>query len=154
MKVDLRPLRLDEEEAELLAAEAQAASRVLDEPRRSQARDLAAVTAAGEVPEELVDVLGQIVMASLQGGRARRLYRAEGERVLTRLLLKTPRGQELQASLDAVNLALKALAGERLQQVRVAMRTPGNFTVSLQGERFSIVLSVRPDGVAVESLTA
>jgi hypothetical protein len=90
----------------------------------------------------------------VQGGRARHLYKAEGERLLTRVLLRTPGGQRLQENLDAVNQALRALGGRHLDQVRVAMRAPGHFTVSLQTEGVGLVLVVRPDGVGVESLTA
>jgi hypothetical protein len=34
------------------------------------------------------------------------------------------------------------------------MRAPGHFTVSLQTEGVGLVLVVRPDGVAIESVTA
>lgn len=148
------PLPLDGEEAELVAAEGVAACRVLGEPLRSEAGRLAEAARAGLVPAELLGVLGQVLLASLQGGRARRLYRAEGERVLTGLLLRTPRGQEIKASLDAVNAALAPLAGERLESLRVSMRTPGHFTLSVNCGRFALTLSVRPEGVAVESLSA
>jgi hypothetical protein len=147
-------LQLSPEEAELVAAEATAAAGVLEGPRRQQALDLAREADRGELPDELLTVLERILAASLQGGRARQLYKAEGERLLTRVLSRTPGGQRRQADLDAVNRALRSLAGRRLDQVRVAMRTPGHFTVSVQTEGVGLVLVVRPDGVAVESLTA
>jgi hypothetical protein len=104
------------------------------------------------VPADLLDVFADILLASLQGGRARRLYRAEGERILTRLLMRTPRGQQMQGQLDSVNTALAELGGQRLEEARVGMRAPGHFTVTLASERFSITLAIRPDGVSVDSL--
>jgi hypothetical protein len=147
-------LQLSPEEAELVVAEATGAARVLEGPRRQQAVDLAREAGGGQVPDELLTALERILAASLQGGRARHLYKAEGERLLTRLLARTPGGERLQADLDAVNRALRSLAGRQLDAVSVAMRTPGHFTVSLQTEGVGLVLVVRPDGVAVESLTA
>ena len=147
-------LELSPEEAEIVAAEASAAAAVLEGTRKEQALDLAREAGGGEVPDDLLTVLDRILSASLQGGRARHLYKAEGERLLTRVLSRTPGGQRTQENLDAVNQALGSLPGRSLDDVRVAMRTPGHFTVSLQTEGVGLVLVVRPDGVAVESLTA
>jgi hypothetical protein len=147
-------LELSSEEADIVAAEATAAAGALEGPRREQALDLAREARSGKLPDNLLTVLERILTASLQGGRARHLYKAEGERLLTRLLLRTPGGQRLQEDLDAVNQALRSLGGRRLDEVRVAMRTPGHFTVALQTEGIGLVLVVRPDGVVVESLTA
>lgn len=147
-------LELSSEEAELVAAEASAAAGVLEGPRKEQALELVRAAHTGELPDELLTTLERILAASLQGGRARHLYKAEGEGQLTRLLLRTPGGQRLQKDLDTVNQALRSLGGRQLDDVKVAMRTPGHFTVSLQTEGVGLVLVVRPDGVGVESLTA
>jgi hypothetical protein len=147
-------LELSAEEAELVSAEALAASQALEEPRRSQALKLARAAEAGEVPVELVGLLEQVSLASLQGGRARQLYKAEGERTLVRLLLRTPRGQEIETQLGAVNDALGALRGRPVDEVRVGMRAPGHFTVDLWAGSVGITLTIRPYGVSVESLTA
>src|SRR5690349_6726413 len=112
-------LELSPEEVEVVVAEATAAAGVLEGPRKEQALDLAREARSGELPDDLLTVLERILTASLQGGRARHLYKAEGERVLTRLLLRTPGGQRLQEDLDAVNQALRSLGGRRLDGVRV-----------------------------------
>jgi hypothetical protein len=148
------PLRLSEEEADLVAAEALAAARVLGGDPGEQAARLAAAARDGEVPADLAGLLGELVLASLAGGRARRLYLAEGERVLTRLFERTPVGARLKADLDALNAALGALKGRRLEEVRVGLRTPGHLTVTLRTEGFDLTLSLRPDGVGLESLSA
>lgn len=147
-------LELSAEEADIVAAEATAAAGVFEGARRDQALAVAREARSGALPDELVPTLELLLNASLQGGRARHVYKAEGERLLTRLLLRTPGGQQLQQDLDAVNRALRALGGRQLEGVNVSMRTPGHFTVSLQTEGVGVVLVVRPDGVAVESLTA
>jgi hypothetical protein len=150
---DAGSLCLDDEEAELVVAEAAAASRVLPEPRRSEAAALAEHAKEGVVPGELVEVLGELLMASLQGGRARRLYLAEGERVLTRVLRRTPPGRRLEEALEAVNRALGALAGRKLEHLRVAMRTAGHFTVVVQADGVAVTLAVGPEGIGLESLS-
>jgi len=147
-------LELSEEEADVVVAEATAAAGVFEGTSREQALGVAREAGRGQLPDDLVPALERIITASLQGGRARHLYKAEGERLLTRLLLRTPAGRQLQEDLDAVNRALRSLGGRHLEGVNVAMRTPGHFTVSLQTEGVGVVLVVRPDGVAVESLTA
>ena len=147
-------LELSPEEADLVAAEAGAAAGVLEGPGREQALALAGQARSGQLADDHLAALERILTASLQGGRARHLYKAEGERLLTRVLLRTPGGRQLQEDLDAVNRALGSLGGRVLDGVSVAMRTPGHFTVSLQTEGVGVVLVVRPDGVAVESLTA
>lgn len=147
-------LELSTEEADLVAAEATAAAAMLEGPRKEQALAIAREAPGGSVPEDLLTALERILGASLQGGRARHLYKAEGERLLTRVLLRTPGGRRMQENLDAVNQALRSLGGRRLDGASVSMRAPGHFTVSLETEGVGLVLAVRPDGVTVESLTA
>ncbi|MCL4291433.1 MAG: hypothetical protein KJ056_00170 [Acidimicrobiia bacterium] len=147
------PLTLGGEEAEIVAAEAAAAARVLGEPRRADASRLAEAARSGTVPPELLGILSEVAAASLQGGRARRLYRAEGERCLTGVLLRTAAGRELRRGLDDVNVALGTLAGRRLEGVRVAMRRPGSFTVSIDCEGVAITLATTAAAVTVDSLT-
>ena len=147
-------LTLSDEEAELVAAEAASASHVLAEPRRTDAARLADAAASRAVPPELLGILADIAVSSVRGGRARRLYRAEGEKHLTGVLLRTPAGREIQRGLSEVNTALETLAGHRLEAVRVAMRAPGNFTLRLQSEHFAITLAMTADTVSVDSLSA
>jgi hypothetical protein len=148
------PLLLGEVAADLVAAEASSAARVLGRERGAEASRLAAAARHGEVPPELLDALADIVAASLKGGRARRLYRAEGEKVLNGVLAKTPAGRAMQNDLAEVNAALSTLAGRPLEGVQVAMRRPGSYTVNLQSEGFSLRLAISADGVTVDSLTA
>lgn len=145
---------LTEEEAQLVMEEAEALSRAVREPQRSRMLQLVEHARAGAVPGELVDLLEGLAVMTLQTGRARARGRAEGERIWTGLLLRTPRGQTVRAQLEEVNRALQALQGLVLESVRVEMRTLGHFTVSLHAGGVGLTLAVRADGVQVESLTA
>lgn len=145
---------LTEEEAWLVAEEAEALGRALREPQRSRVLQLAEYARAGAVPPELVDLLEGVAVMVLQTGRARANHRAEGERIWTDLFLRTPRGQALGAQLEEVNRALRAVRGVVLDSVQVGMRTLGHFTVTLRADGIGLTLAVRADGVQVESLTA
>jgi len=146
-------LRLNVDDISIVVAEASAAAGVLADPLRAEAERLADVAATGEVPADLVGILGDVVEASLEGGRARRLYRAEGEKALQSIYLRTPAGKALSANLAEVNRALVALNGRTIDSVRVAMRTPGSFTVSLGVDGISLTLAIANGAVAVDSLT-
>ncbi len=147
-------IALSEEEAHLVAEEAEALSRALQEPQRIRVLRFAEHARSGEVPADLVDLLEGLAVMVLQTGRARAVYRAEGERIWTDLLLRTPRGQALQAQLQEVNRALRALKGLVLDSVRVDMRTLGHFLLTLRANGVGLSLAVRADGVQVESVAA
>lgn len=146
------PIELGTQERELAAAELDALLPALEGERRTHFDRLRAAVEDGTVPGELAGALASVLELSLQTARARQLYRAEGERVLTGLLRRTPRGKELASQLDDVNTALRALTGRELEAVQVRMRTLGHFTVTLTAGGTTLTLSVRPDGVSVDSV--
>jgi len=146
-------LVLTAEEKELLASELAALVPALEGERRQRYEALAQAVQEGQVPPELLEPLEGLLGLALETGRARTLYRAEGERVLTELFRRTPRGRELARHLEEVNKALLALRGRTLQGVRVGMRTLGHFTIVLETEGAGVTLAVRPQGITVESIT-
>jgi len=147
-------LELHEDEAGLVMEEALALAEVLAGPQRPRLLRLAQAARTGYVPEDLVDVLEGLAVLVLQSGRARRHARAEGERLWTEVFRRTPRGRDLQAQLEAVNRALQALVGRRLDALRVECRTLGHFVLTMATEGVALTLAVRADGVQVESLSA
>lgn len=147
-------LHLDEDEREVVAQEAAAASRALEGGLALDAQRLAEAARLGSVPAGLVGLLEQVVMASLQGGRARHKYTAEGERTLVRLLLRTPLGQQVESQLALVNKALGSLRGRQVEEARVVMRSPGHFVFELKAGAVGLTLSFRPNGVYVDALSA
>ncbi len=145
-------LLLNEEEQELLASELASLIPALDERRKGQFLALATAVQEGAIPQELLPALEGLLALALETGRARLLYRAEGERIFTDLFRRTPKGQELGSLLEEVNRALMALKGRTLTGVRVAMRTLGHYTITLETEEATVTLAVKPQGVNLESL--
>ncbi len=141
------------EERELLQAELAALLPALSGERRNAYQALANAVNEGSIPPELTGLLEGLLQLALETGRARRLYRAEGERILTDLFRKTPMGQELSRSLQEVNKALATLEGQTLQSVRVALRTLGHFTITIETNAVVITIALRPHSVTVDSVS-
>ncbi len=152
-QASLEALTLTEEERELVQAELAALLPALSGERRETYQALADAVERNEVPPELLPLLEGVTKLALETGRARRLYRAEGERILTELFRKTPSGKELSHSLHEVNKALTVLEGQPLRSVRIAMRTLGHFTVTIETDAAVITLAIRPDAVTVDSVS-
>lgn len=145
-------LDLNDEERELVGLDLDALLPTLDGDRRERYEGLRATVDAGEVPAELVPALESLLELTLQTGRARTRYRAEGEQTLTRLYGRTPGGRELSGHLRQVNEALTSLAGQTVESLSVRMRTVGHFTLSIQTDGTTITLAARPDSIDVESI--
>lgn len=146
------PLALTEEQRDVLQAEVEALLPVLSGERRQGYEALGRAVAQGTVPADLLPALEEIITLTLETGRARRVYRAEGERVLTDLFHQTPRGKETARQLAEVNRALALLRGHPLADIRVTMRTLGHFTLRLETQAVAITLAIRSHGVSVESV--
>lgn len=152
-KLERENLQLTDEERELLQAELAALLPALSGERREAYQALADAVENNSIPPDLLPLIEGLTKLALETERARRLYRAEGERILTDLFRKTPSGQELSKSLNEVNKALSILEGQTLQSVRVAMRTLGHFTVTVETEKAVITIAIRPDIVTVDSIS-
>lgn len=146
------PVTLDDDERELVRLELAQLLPAVQGARRERFAALGSGAAAGAVPSEDVPALQALLELALPTGRARSLYSAEGEKVLTGLYRRTPAGRALASQLGAVNRALTAVAGTELRGARVAMRTPGHFTVTLQTDTATLTLAVRTDSVSVASV--
>jgi hypothetical protein len=144
---------LDADERELVTHELRALLPALRGPKRDRYEALDHAIEDGTVPAELLPVLESVLEVALQTGRARTLYRAEGERLLTAVLRRTPRGREMAAHLAEVNEALRVLAGHPLDGVHLRMRTLGHYTITLQSPAATLTLAIRPNGVQLESVT-
>jgi len=146
------PVELDSEEASIVAGEAAAAAKVLPGELGARALALAEAAPSGTVPSELVATLEYVATTSLTGGRARRRYTAEGEKLLNRVLGRTPGGRARADAVAEVNRALGALAGRKLHGVRVATRVPGSHTVRIETDGVTLTLGLSAAGVTVESV--
>jgi hypothetical protein len=144
------PLALTKEEQEFLLSELEAVLPALGGERREAYQALLESAGSGQVPAQQVPLVESVVGLALDTGRARRVHRAEGERVLTELFRRTPKGRELAEALAGVNRALGTLRGQRLRSIRVGVRTVGIFTVTVETELAEVGLSLARSGVAVE----
>jgi hypothetical protein len=147
-------LVLDADEQELVGLELDALLPALTGERLERYQRLRAAVSAGEVADDLAEPLASTIELTLQTARARQLYRAEGETLLTNLFRRTPRGRELGQQVSDLNKALRALNGHPVEGVTVRMRTIGHFTVTIATEAVTLTLAVRPDMVNLESVEA
>ncbi len=146
------PITLNEDQQDILRIEVAALLRAVSGMRRDTYEALAAAVNQGEVSGEMVRPLEELVALLLETRRARQIYKAEGERVLTELFHETPKGKEMTRQLAAVNRALVALRGQSLSGVRIGMRTIGHFTVTINTKGANLTLGVQPRSVVVESV--
>jgi hypothetical protein len=114
--------------------------------------ELAAAVAEGGVPEPLLPRLESALEMSLQTGRARRIHGADGEQALLRLFHKTPKGAAARRSTEAVNAALRTLAGQTIENLVVSSQGPGVFRLGISTDHYRLSLEFDRHGVTVESL--
>ena len=145
-------IALTAEQQDILRAEVAAILRAISGQRRETYEALAAAVNAGEVPVSLMVPLEELVALLLETRRARQIYTAEGERVLTELFQETNKGREMARQLAEVNRALASLSGRTISGVRIGMRTIGHFTVTLNAGAMSVTLAVQPRSVIVEGV--
>jgi hypothetical protein len=145
-------LALGPAEQEVLAQEIQPFAAALRDPA-AQARyaELAAVTAGGSVPEQLVPLLEAMLELVLQTQRVRRQHGPAAERALQDLFRRTPRGRELQRNAHDVNTALKALSGQVVQSVKFSP-TPGGQRLVVITDECQLGLTIDRSGVRLERL--
>ncbi len=123
-------MKLEPAEAEVLAADAAAFARAIPDPSaRPRFEQLAAAAAEGEVPDELVPA----VEAMLE------------------LLFDRGRGRQQSIAAREVNKALRALRGQRVENLRVTAG-PSRHTLVLETDRCKLTLELDSAGARVASL--
>jgi hypothetical protein len=146
--IEIEPLQ-----GEVLLAEIAGVLATVREPRaRAPYEDLANAVSGGMVEESLLGPLESLVEMSLQTGRARRLHGADSERALLRLFHRTPRGTAARQATEAVNEALRTLAGQSLEEALFTVQAPGVFRLGLRTGQVRLALEIDRHGVTVESL--
>src|SRR5579859_3134841 len=107
-------MRIGSTEQELLAQEIGTLGTILRDPgARARYAQLNDAVRDGEVPDELLGHLGNVLELGLQSGRLRSLYGADGEQALTRLYHRTPAGAAQQNEAKGVTEALEGLREQR-----------------------------------------
>lgn len=119
-------MRVNAAEQELLAPEIRSYAGALgDAGAWEKYLELLADVEDGEVPEDLLGHLSNVLEVGLQSGRLRRFYGADGEQALSRLFHRTPAGAGLAAAAREVTTALEALQGQTIAGIRIAAARPG-----------------------------
>ena len=143
-------LALAPAEAEALAVEAGAFAQALPDPRaRARYQRLADCAATdARVPPDLLPALETMLDLVLQtdGGPTAR-------QPLHALFARTPRGHALAAQARQVTHALRALRGQRLDDLRLTAG-PGRHTLTIQTDHCRLTLELGPRGAAITSLEA
>jgi hypothetical protein len=146
-------MRIGATEQELLTQEINDLTRLLRDPlARARYGELAETIREGDVPEELLGHLGNVLELGLQSGRLRALYGADGEQILTRLYHRTPTGATLQDEAKSVSHALSGLQAQTIEEIRVSALGPGSYGVMIDTDRCQINIRLDRAGVRVESL--
>jgi hypothetical protein len=146
-------LAIDETQQAALLSELEVLlASVTDRAARAPFVDLVSEVAEGSVWPETTATLEKLLEMSLQTGRARRVHGPEAEQALLRLFHKTPRGAAAKSTTEAVNQALRGLAGQTLEEVLFTVQGPGVFKIGLRTDQCRLALEVDRHGVTVESL--
>jgi hypothetical protein len=146
-------MRIDAIESELLVPEIAILSRTLPDPTtRVRYTALLQAVQEGEVGDELVGPLGTLLEISLQSGRVRHVYGADGEAALAKLFRRTPAGQALNAGATEVSDALRGLHGQLIETVDVSALGPGAYSLTIDTDRCQLTLRFDRGGVRVESV--
>jgi hypothetical protein len=139
--------------AEVALNEAQSVlALVHDSERRGRLADLVAAVQDGELEDDEVQALEELLELGLSSGRIRGLYGPEGEQAALTVYRRLPRGRELVDNAGEVSEALSALEGRTLEQISISAPGPGTYFVRVAAD--GLELSVRLDrtGARVHSV--
>ena len=146
-------MRIAATEQELLVPEiAKFAAALHDETACARYEALQAAVESGEVAEELVGHLANVLEVGLQSGRLRRFYGADGEQALARLFHRTPAGASVAAAASAVTEALTALQGQVIEEIKISAVGPGSYRLLMDTDKCQVSIRLDRGGVNVESL--
>ena len=139
-------LKLAPAEADVLASDAAAFAGALADPI-AQARYLRVADAAGggDVPDELVPAVEAMLELLFDKGRP------SNRAVLQAIFAKTPRGRQQSIAAREVNKALRALRGQRVENLRVTAG-PSRHTLVVETDRCKLTLELDSAGARVASL--
>ena len=146
-------MRIGAIEQELLVEELGALGALLRQPEtRARYAELRTAIEAGEVPDELLGHLGNVLELGLESGRVRKLYGADGEQALARVFQRTPAGAERAAAARAVSEALAGLRGQAIEDITVSATGPGSYGIVIDTDRCQITLKLDRSTARVENV--
>ncbi len=139
-------MKLEAAEAEVLAADAATfASALADANAQARFQRVSAAAAAGDIPDEMVPSVETMLELLFDKGRP------SNRAVLQAIYAKTPRGRQQSLAAREVNKALRALRGQRVENLRV-IAGPSRHTLVLETDRCKLTLELDSAGARVASL--
>ncbi len=108
--------------------------------------------AAGGVSGDQLEALEQLLAMGIETGRFERTQGRAADTLARGLYARTPGGQARAQQADAVNSALKALAGNVLESVRFTPDGPTGCRVTLETGRGEISLRIDRQGIRLDSV--
>ena len=146
-------MRIDAVEGELLAPEITILARTLPDPAaRERYLALRDAVQDGDVGDDRLEALGTLLEISLESGRIRHLYGADGEQTLVKLFRRTPTGRARSAATQEVSESLSALHGQIIEDVAVSTVGPGSYSLTIDTDRCQLSLRVDRAGVRIENV--
>ena len=146
-------MKLGADEREVLMAEV---AQALDQVRHPELKVVYGVLLSavdqGDVPNELMEPLQNLLQVGLESGRIRAVHTAHGEMAAQRVYARTPGARAVRGSADAINEALAALQGHTLEEISITPSGPGSYTLSLGTDQGKLLLRIDRHGVELRSL--
>ena len=146
-------MRLAEADREVVVSEALAlADELPPGEARVEFQELAYAAEQGEVPGDLADRLGQLAAVALETGRARAVHGPDGVRSLTGVWRETPQGRAVSEGVESLNSALRAVRGQAIEHVRVAVTSPGAYSVVISAGPYELRVALDRAGASLRSV--
>ncbi len=147
-------LQIDRQDRELLSGEIGrlAGSLAAGSSQRQAYAQLQVALEGGELADEHLPTLQQVLEILLSSGRVRRLGGPEDEQRLLQLYRSTPAGVRAAEHVRQMNRALASLTGRQLRRISCSQGLPGRHRLEIDTEDLHIALSVGPDGIGVHQL--
>jgi hypothetical protein len=146
-------LALKGEAREVALAEAQTVqSMARDEGMRGRLAELVAAVEEGEVGGDAAELLESVLELGLQTGRIRAYYGPGGEQAALSTLRKLPRGRVRTDTARDVSAALQALAGARIDAVKITAVAPGAFSLAIEADGLQASVRLDATGARLTSL--
>ena len=146
-------MKLGTDEREVLLAEV---AQALDHVRHPELKlvygELLSAVDRGDIPDDVLEPLQDLLELGLESGRIRRAHTAHGEMAAQRVYGRTPKARAVRATTDAVNEALAGLQGRTLEEISVSPAGPGSYTLTLGTDQGRLLLRIDRHGVEVRSV--
>jgi hypothetical protein len=141
------------EAREVALAEAQTVqSMARDDGMRARLAELVAAVDEGEVGGGSAELLESVLELGLQTGRIRAYYGPGGEQAALSTLRKLPRGRVRADTARDVSAALQALAGARIDAVKITAVAPGAFSLAIEADGVQASVRLDATGARLTSL--